>query len=242
MIEHIEFINIFLLSLLPFIILYLLFKTLIFCYKTLQFSFLESMGIIIGSIILTIQPRFFGFNIGIVSLFSYHNWDIAVHTCGFLIPIFLCVLCFKKSHIDKVTLLLGIMLVSLSAYLFTIPVPSKGIVSPFPFFLLPSLTAAIIPFVLPSTKKMEAKDTAIYCYMSAVIGVFIGADLLHLPTLLLKESVTPMYAIIGGAAAWDMIYLSGIVSIVFYQVLHIFILKVKSFEIHRPYNYKLQHV
>jgi uncharacterized membrane protein len=96
----------------------------------------------------------------------------------------------------------------------------KGIISPFPLWLFPPLMAAFIT-VLHYEKL--GKNTSIYAFILGVFGIIIGADLFHLPSLL-QFTHSSMQATFGGAGSVDLIFLSGMFSVVFAE-LFLFIIK-----------------
>jgi uncharacterized membrane protein len=108
----------------------------------------------------------------------------------------------KKIPIKYVTI--GILVVTIIAYLVTKSVPEKGIVSVFPFWLLPALFARISSVIMLRKDFIKAAPLA---YLSGTIGVLIGADFLRIPELLgfPVEKVTS--AIIGGAVVFYIIFL-----------------------------------
>lgn len=205
----------------PFVALYGVFRLLLFVFEGINYSFLQSCCIIAATVFLSFNPLIFGMDLSIIPLFSFHNWEIMLHSCGLVLPLLLCVLCLKKGHISWSQLVFGIFAVSLGAFFVTIPIPEKGIVSMFPFFLFPAFIAAVVAFLWMDDGS-DIKDAMVFSYVASIFGVFIGADLLHLPTLLVSDVGVPMQAVIGGAAAFDLIYLSGVVSILFFYILYMF--------------------
>jgi len=63
------------------------------------------------------------------------------------------------------------------------------------------------------TWKYKRSSAAPLAYISATFGVLIGADFLHLITLLQTEIETTRNAVIGGANVFDMIFVTGILAV-----------------------------
>jgi uncharacterized membrane protein len=127
---------------------------------------------------------------------------IAINLGGALIPIFISIyLVFTHPELWW-EFLVGIGVVSAICYKLARLVPGVGITMP---GLIPPLIAALIALLLPGD---PATATA---YVSGVIGVLLGADLLHLN----KASKSGARVLsIGGAGTFDGIFLTGIISVI----------------------------
>lgn len=79
-------------------------------------------------------------------------------------------------------------------------IPGKGIVLP---FLIPPIFAVILAFILAPEAAAQVAFT------SGVLGVLIGADLLHIPKVMRQGAGVLS---IGGAGVFDGIFLIGIIS------------------------------
>ena len=130
---------------------------------------------------------------------------------GAVIPIFLSIYLTIKKKIPLWKILIGIIVVTVVAFLVTKPVAFQGIVATFPYWLLPAIFASICSVVL---LWKEFRRAAPLAYISGTIGVLIGADFLHLPELLSFQIDKPIHAIIGGADVFDMIYITGILAVI----------------------------
>jgi uncharacterized membrane protein len=96
-------------------------------------------------------------------------------------------------------------------------VPNQGIVSRFPFWLLPAIVACIISVIL--FKKSFSRG-AVLAYSSSTFGVLIGADFLHLPELLsYAPTKIGTMATIGGAVLFDLVFLTGIIAVLVYGII-----------------------
>jgi uncharacterized membrane protein len=105
----------------------------------------------------------------------------------------------------------GIMIVAIITYFVTYPDPQKGIVSRFPFWLLPVFFASLASIILLWQDKRKA---APFAYISGTIGVLIGADIFQLFSLLQYEIPSAKYAVIGGADIFDMVFTTGILAVI----------------------------
>lgn len=88
------------------------------------------------------------------------------------------------------------------------PVHGTGIAMP---ALIPPLLASLMAVVLAPQGQAAA-----VAFVSGVIGVLVGADLLNLPKL---ASIGARAASIGGAGTFDGIFLTGILSVVLVAIL-----------------------
>jgi len=196
----------------PIFILYVAVLIITKTFNYMGFSTIEAIVIIFASLILGAGyiDRYVGFNFSNIYLFSSGNWEVGINTGGAIIPILLSIYLMYKNKIKPIYVVIGLIVVTAITYLVTYPKPSSGIVSPFPYFLLPAFFASITSVILLRKNFRKAAPLA---YISRTLGVLIGADFLHLAELLnyTPEEVTP--AIIGGAAVFDMIFITGILAV-----------------------------
>jgi uncharacterized membrane protein len=176
------------------------------------FSSVEAIIIIFICFVLGsgVIDKYIGFSFSNIYLFSYGNWAVGINTGGAIIPIILSIYLIIKNKIKWQKIVIGIVVVSIITYFVTYPKPLSGIVSPYPFFLLPAIFASLVSVFLLWKNFRKAAPLA---YISGTIGVLIGADVFHLSGLLSYniEKVTP--AVIGGAAVFDMIFITGILAV-----------------------------
>jgi len=85
--------------------------------------------------------------------------------------------------------------------------------------------------------KLKNKTT-IYAFILGVFSIIIGADLAHLPALIQMSPTSIMKATIGGAGILDLIFLTGILSVLFVNLFSIIMTKVTS---HQHINSKYLH-
>jgi len=186
--------------------LYLLFTK---AFREMGFDSGEAFLILFASYI-------FGFNVFNIYLFTYNSWDIEINIGGALIPILLSLYLTVKKRIPLSKVIVGILIVSIVAYLVSYPDPSEGIVSPFPLWFLPAVAASLSSAVLSYTNYRKAAPLA---YISGVVGVLVGADALHLMELLSYKPPQFAAAAIGGASVFDMVFLTGILAVIIDSIL-----------------------
>jgi uncharacterized membrane protein len=196
--------------LIPIIILYLIYLILTKAFKYMGFSSIEAIFIVFISFLFGFDIIIFGFNISNIYLFSYGNWKIGINMGGAIIPILLSIYLTVKKKIALKKIFIGIIIVAIITYFVSKPVADKGIISTFPYWLLPAFSSSICSVILSWKDFIKAAPLA---YISGTIGVLIGADFLHLPELLAYSSENPVNAIIGGAVVFDMIFITGIIAV-----------------------------
>jgi len=195
---------------LPIIILYFLYLLLTKAFNYLGFSSLEAIIIVLVSILSNFE-FISGFNISSIPLFTYNNWLISINVGGALIPIIISIYLIIKKNISLKMVTIGIIIVSIVTYFVTRVEPHRGIISSFPYFLLPAVAASIISIILLWKSFRKAAPLA---YISGSLGVLVGADVFHLWELLNTTTPTQINAIIGGANVFDMIYITGIIAVI----------------------------
>ena len=194
----------------PIIILYLLYLILTKAFRYMGFSSFEAIFIVFISFLFGFEIIIFGFNISNIYLFSYGNWNVGINIGGAIIPILLSIYLTIKKKISLKKIFLGILIVAFITFFISKPVASEGIVTYFPFWLLPAFSSSICSVILSWKDFIKAAPLA---YISGTIGVLIGADFLHLPELLSYSSDKSINAIIGGAVVFDMIFITGIIAV-----------------------------
>lgn len=147
-------------------------------------------------------------NIPIVRRGIYGNWVspfsaevgqlICVNLGGAIIPLLLCIYLLPKVPL-RTTIIVTLIMILVSKLL-TRVVPGVGFTIP---ALIPPLIAAFLAVILSS------KNSAPVAYISGVLGILIGSDLLNLYQL--QAVGAPMISI-GGAGVYDGIFLVGIIS------------------------------
>jgi len=207
------FVNYLFLIFLPLLVLYLVYLIVTKAFNDMGFSSLEAILIVLLSFLLGsgIIDEYIGFNVSNIPLFTYRtNWVVGINVGGAIIPLLLSIYLMLKKRLKPVLVFLGIGVVAGVTFFVTSPDPEKGIVSVFPYWFLPILAASFFSIVVAWNEKKKAAPLA---YTIGTLGVLIGADGLHLFSLLQYESDTLRTAVIGGANVFDMVFITGILAV-----------------------------
>src|SRR3989338_3550822 len=140
------------------------------------------------------ESRFFG----LVRRRGFQQQGLSLNVGGVIIPLLLVLYLLPRVPLRE-TLLASLLMIVL-CFLLARFVPGKGIAIP---ILFPALFATIFGLVL----AFEA--AAAVAFVSGVLGVIIGGDLLHLPRVM-RENQGIMS--IGGAGVFDGIFLIAIIA------------------------------
>lgn len=122
---------------------------------------------------------------------------IAINVGGAIIPLLICLYLLRKAPLGKT--IIAILISSLIVYKLARPVPMVGVTVP---VFIPPLVATTLALIL------SPRNPTPVAYISGVLGVLIGADLMNLGRL----SSTPGVMSIGGAGVFDGIFMVGIIS------------------------------
>lgn len=199
--------------LLPILVLYFIYFIITKAFNDMGFSRLEAIIIVFVCFLLGsgIIDEYLGINVSNIPLFRYHtNWMVGINIGGAVIPILLSVYLHIKNRLKPVMILLGIGIVAIVTFFVTSPDPEKGIVSTFPYWMLPIVVASVVSIMLTWGEK---KKTASFAYVIGTLGVLLGADGFHLMSLLQYETQTTRIAVIGGASVFDMVFITGILAV-----------------------------
>ena len=121
---------------------------------------------------------------------------VALNVGGGLIPVLLAV--YQVFRSNTIAILLVTALVTVVSYFSAQVVPGIGI----------QMNALVAPLVASlGAILMGGAEAPAIAFAGGILGVLIGADLLHLPTL---ERMTPGVFSIGGAGVFDGIALCGL--------------------------------
>ncbi|HOL21488.1 MAG TPA: DUF1614 domain-containing protein [bacterium] len=141
---------------------------------------------------------------GTVSLFHFFGMPydntkqvIAINLGGCVIPLLLCIYLLPKAPL--LPTLFATIITTLVCFHISTVVPGLGVKIP---ALIPPLVAVALAFIFSPGNKIPV------AYISGVLGVIIGADILNLPHL----GRYPGIMSIGGAGVYDGIFLVGIIS------------------------------
>ncbi|MGZ4959468.1 MAG: DUF1614 domain-containing protein [Methylomonas sp.] len=125
---------------------------------------------------------------------------IAINVGGCVIPVGLCIYFISLRLIDPLTLAMSLLTIAALSYKLSRPIPGIGI--GMPLFIAP-LAAAMMALILDPTHAAQL------AYVSGVLGVLIGADVLRIRQV---GSLGVPMASIGGAGTFDGIFLTGIIA------------------------------
>ena len=201
----------------PIILFYITYLVLTKAFRYLGFSSIESILIVVVSFLFTFPIIVFGYDISNIAIFSYNDWMVGINTGGALVPILISIYLIVKRNIPLLKVCVGILVVTTITFFVTKPVPDQGIVSSFPYWLLPGVLACVSSIVLLRKDFVKGAPLA---YASGTIGVLIGADFLHLYELLSYEPTKfGTMATIGGAVLFDMIFITGVLSVIIYGII-----------------------
>lgn len=125
---------------------------------------------------------------------------IAVNVGGCIIPLALSIYLISLHMITLPPLLFAIFIVTAVSYQFSSVIPGMGVGMP---VLIAPLTSATVALLI------DTEHAAQLAYISGVLGVLIGADLLRLPEI---GKIGAPVASIGGAGTFDGIFMTGIMA------------------------------
>ena len=140
-----------LIVLLPILALYIIYLLVTKAFRDMGFSSVEAIIIVFVSFLLGagIIDEYVGISFSNVPLFTYHStWRVGINIGGAVIPLLLSCYLFVKNKLKIMVILIGIGIVSIVSFFVTYPDPEKGIVSVFPFWLLPIIIASLLSVVL----------------------------------------------------------------------------------------------
>ncbi|MCD6512330.1 MAG: DUF1614 domain-containing protein [Thermoplasmata archaeon] len=138
-------------------------------------------------------------------VFVYKDYLLAFNIGGAIIPLILSFYLIYHNRYSFAEILAGIIIVGASTFMVT-NVTEHGVVSYFPYFLIPSILSFLLALLLYYRDALSAG----YAYIVATYGVIIGGDFLHLPEIFSH----PFEGSIGGAGMYDMVYIAGLISFV----------------------------
>ncbi|MFA5393400.1 MAG: DUF1614 domain-containing protein [Candidatus Ratteibacteria bacterium] len=211
------FLVIFILVLIPIIFIFIPIRVVSAAFGRLgipaPIAFLLFLASLVGSLInvpivkssipakpFVIQPGFDIFRPFLYQPPPSEHMTLAVNVGGAVIPVIICLLILPRAPFFPT--IIGTVISILACYFLAKPVSGIGITIP---TLIPPLVAILCAFIF------SPKNRAPVAYISGVLGVLIGADLLHLLSL-------PPYGglmSIGGAGVFDGIFLVGILAALF---------------------------
>ena len=122
---------------------------------------------------------------------------VAINVGGAIIPILLCIYLFPKA--PALPTFFATLISIIICFRISKVIPGIGVTVP---ALIPPIVAVVLAYIFSPGNKIPV------AYISGVLGVLIGADLLNLPNL----GKFPGVMSIGGAGVYDGIFLVGIFS------------------------------
>jgi uncharacterized membrane protein len=126
---------------------------------------------------------------------------IAVNVGGCLIPVGVALYLVTRQLVNPADLLPALLVITTTSYVFSRPVPGVGIAMP----------ALLAPLVTVATALILAPENAApLAFCSGVLGVLLGADILHLRDI---RRMSVRIASIGGAGTFDGVFLTGIIAV-----------------------------
>jgi uncharacterized membrane protein len=126
---------------------------------------------------------------------------IAVNVGGCVIPVAFCVYLIAHFPLNAFQIILGTAVVAAVSFAFSRPIGKLGIGMP---ALIAPVTAAL------TASALAAANAAALAYVSGVLGVLIGADMLHMADI---RRTGAYVASIGGAGTFDGIFLTGLLAV-----------------------------
>ncbi len=125
---------------------------------------------------------------------------IAVNVGGCIIPVGLCLYFLSQQLVEPMSLLIALSATTALSYKLSRPIPGLGI--GMPIFIAPLVSAGL-------ALLLDPEHAAHLAYISGVLGVLIGADILRLKDISLLGAPV---ASIGGAGTFDGIFMTGIIA------------------------------
>jgi len=142
----------------------------------------------------------------------FSNTTLAVNVGGAIVPLFLCLyIVLRYPGYVFPWCLVTIPIAVIVCYKVARIVPNVGIVMP---TFVPPMTAAFLAMIFSS-----GTDAVSLSYLTGVMGVIIGADVLNLNKI---TQTTASTISIGGAGTFDGIFLTGIVSVFLGNIVSMF--------------------
>ena len=143
----------------------------------------------------SIFTRFFGIKVPLVQ-----KRIIALNLGGAILPGLLCLYLLFRVDLNSVVMATGVT--TIFSYLLSRPVKGVGIVIP---AFIPPIIAALAALIFADRESAPA-----VAYISGVLGILIGADLLRLHQI---KRLGLSFLSIGGAGVFDGIFIVGIIAV-----------------------------
>ena len=138
------------------------------------------------------------------------GWWIAVNVGGAVVPVLVSAWLLRRIPSMAMGALVGTVVVAMATYLVTSAGPT-GISVPLGLALVPPAVAAAMSLTAYWREEDHAAPLA---YVCGTFGAIIGADVLRFAEFVAHVPPEPgAVASIGGAAVFDMVFLTGIVAV-----------------------------
>ena len=160
---------------------------------------------------VTFEPGFFGMLYPIPRVERVvRETKIAINLGGCVVPVLVSL--YLLTRVTEAALGFFMATIFVSAVCFYLARPVRGVGISIPM-LIPPIAAAFSAFVVTRLLALPIADAAAIAYVSGVLGVLLGADVLHLKDV--RTLASPIVSI-GGAGTFDGIFLTGILSVVLF--------------------------
>jgi uncharacterized membrane protein len=149
-------------------------------------------------------------NYGVIYTIPYQyagdGTTVAINVGGAILPLLIVGYALSRAPAAFLPSALGTVAVAAVTHYFARPMPGLGIA--LPIFVAP-LTAVFVALLLSRTMHLS-QVTHVIAYVSGVLGTLIGADLMNLNRI---ANLGAPVASIGGAGAFDGVFLTGILAV-----------------------------
>ena len=135
---------------------------------------------------------------------------ISINLGGAVVPVLMCLYLASLLPEASIGFIMATVMVTIVCRSLARPIPGLGISIP---VLIPPLVAGISAYIVTQLLAYPMATAAAVAYVSGVLGVLIGADLLNLGRI--RTLGAPMVSI-GGAGTFDGIFLTGILSVILF--------------------------
>lgn len=140
-----------------------------------------------------------------IPVLIYGNSLLAINISGGIIPLVLSVYLVREKRLSPWLVGVGIAIVAVITYKVTYIMPDVGIVSEFPYYLIPAALSAAIALLC---HRSDIAKSGAFAYVLATMGTIV-ADIVRIPELFRMGN---FMGSIGGAGALDMVFTSGLLA------------------------------
>lgn len=191
-----------------YLLIYLLYSENTGLFHRVGFDHRIVYLVMIGGIVGSIIPVFSNLPI-IVS----GNSILAINMGGAVIPVLVSLYFmyhYSKRYYEIIAYIVGTVVLGYVTFEITVFVPTMGVVVGFPMFALPSALGALIALLVYRRDTSKGVPLA---YSISTLGVFIGADIVRIPSIMAYGNASEGFmGSIGGAGIGDMVFISGLMA------------------------------